>query len=338
MSTFQLLILLPLLALASAALTEALRHYSLRRNLLDVPNLRSSHTTPTPRGGGVAIVICTLGALLVLPDASIGGPNARWALLGAGLLVAVIGFIDDHGHVATRWRLLAHFCAAAWALFWMNGAPPVSLFGNTVDAMWIIHVIAALYLVWMLNLYNFMDGIDGIAGVEAITVCAGAALLYSISGFAEGIWLPLSLVAAVAGFLLWNFPPAKIFMGDAGSGFLGITLGIMSLLAGWSNPDLLWAWFILLGAFVVDASFTLFTRLIRGDKVHEAHRNHAYQHAARLLGGHRPVSLTVGLINVAWLLPIALWVGIGSLNGLIGVIVAYAPLILVVKRYGAGQP
>lgn len=338
MSTNQLLILLPLLALGSATLTAALRQYALRQNLVDIPNVRSSHTTPTPRGGGVAIAVCMLGALLILPDASLGSPNARWALLGAGLLVAVVGFIDDHGHLAARWRLVAHFCAATWALMWLNGSPPVALFGDVFDANWIAHLIAAVYLVWMLNLYNFMDGIDGIAGIEAITVCAGAALLYTLSGFTHGIWLPLSLGAAVIGFLAWNFPPARIFMGDSGSGFLGIALGIMSLQAGWSNPDLLWAWFILLGVFVVDASFTLLTRLLRGDKVHEAHRNHAYQHAARKFGTHRPVTLAVGLINISWLLPIALLVGIGSLNGLIGLVIAYTPLLLLVKRYGAGKP
>jgi Fuc2NAc and GlcNAc transferase len=131
-----------------------------------------------------------------------------------------------------------------------------------------------------------MDGIDGIASVEAICVCGGGALLYGLLGFAGSTQptefvVPLLLAAAVAGFLFWNFPPARIFMGDAGSGFLGITLGVLSLQAAWFAPQLLWSWLILLGVFIVDATFTLLRRLLRCDKVYEAHLSHAYHYASR---------------------------------------------------------
>ena len=195
----------------------------------------------------------------------------------------------------------------------------------------------AVYLVWLLNLYNFMDGIDGIASVEAICVCVGGALLYVLLGKPDLALLPLMLAAAVAGFLFWNFPPARIFMGDAGSGFLGIVLGIMSIQAGWVDPALFWSWVILLGVFVVDATFTLVRRLLRGDKVYEAHRSHAYQYASRHYGRHLPVTLAVGVINLAWLLPIALLVGTGRVDGVIGVVVAYAPLVLLAIKFHAGE-
>jgi Fuc2NAc and GlcNAc transferase len=142
----------------------------------------------------------------------------------------------------------------------------------------------------MLNLYNFMDGIDGIASVEAICACLGASVLYWLSGLDALIWGPLLLAASVAGFLYWNFPPARIFMGDAGSGFLGIVLGGLSLQAAWVSEPMLWAWLILLGVFIVDATFTLFRRLLRGEKVYEAHRSHAYQFASRRFGKHLPVT------------------------------------------------
>ncbi len=145
------------------------------------------------------------------------------------------------------------------------------------------------------------------------------------------------LAAAVAGFLYWNFPPARIFMGDAGSGFLGIVLGTMSIQAGWVDPALFWSWVILLGVFVVDATFTLVRRLLRGDKVYEAHRSHAYQYASRQFGRHLPVTLAVGGINIAWLLPIALLVGTGRVDGLIGVVLAYAPLVLLAIKFRAGE-
>ena len=249
----------------------------------------------------------------------------------------MVGFLDDHGHIAARWRLLAHFVAAFWALGWLGGAPALQLFGVQFDLGWLGFALVAVYLVWLLNLYNFMDGIDGIASVEAICVCVGGALLYVLLGKPDLALLPLMLAAAVAGFLYWNFPPARIFMGDAGSGFLGIVLGIMSIQAGWVDPALFWSWVILLGVFVVDATFTLVRRLLRGDKVYEAHRSHAYQYASRHYGRHLPVTLAVGVINLAWLLPIALLVGTGRIDGVIGVALAYAPLVLLAIRFRAGE-
>jgi len=144
------------------------------------------------------------------------------------------------------------------------------------------------------------------------------------------------LATTVAGFLFWNFPPARIFMGDAGSGFLGIVLGLLALQAGWINPLLFWGWLILLGVFVVDATFTLTRRLVRGERVYEAHRSHAYQYASRQHGSHLPVSLSVAAINLLWLLPVAAAVVIMKADGLLGTLIAYAPLTLLAVKYRAG--
>lgn len=329
--------LLPAAAGFSLFLTGVLRRYALARSIIDVPNARSSHTIPTPRGGGVSIVV---SFLLALPLTAVFG-SASWpvvlALLGAGAGIALLGFLDDHGHIAARWRLLGHFSGAAWALFWLGGLPSLSVVGVELDLGWAGYLLAALYLVWLLNLYNFMDGIDGIASIEAICVCVGGALLYALSGHVHDAALPLLLAAAVAGFLFWNFPPARIFMGDAGSGFLGIALGILSLQAAWVESQLFWGWLILLGVFIVDATFTLLRRLLRGDKVYEAHRSHAYQYASRQFGRHLPVTLAVGLINLLWLLPIALWVCSGELDGVLGILLAYTPLLLLAVKFRAGE-
>lgn len=322
---------------AAFALTWVLRRYALASSLMDIPNERSSHSVPTPRGGGVAIVLSFLavlplmGVLQWLPWSSV------IATVGAGAGVAVLGFLDDHGHIAARWRLLGHFSSAAWALYWLGGLPPLLVFGYTFDLGLIGHVLAAVYIVWLLNLYNFMDGIDGIASVEAICVCLGGALLYALLGASSLAVLPLLLAAAVAGFLCWNFPPARIFMGDAGSGFLGLILAVLSLQAAWFKAELLWSWVILLGVFVVDATFTLLRRLLRGDKVYEAHRSHAYQYASRQYAAHRPVTLAIMLINLVWLLPMAVLVGLGYVDGLLGVVIAYLPLLLLAVKYKAGQ-
>lgn len=328
--------LLLLILLLSWFLTGRMRRYALARSLLDIPNGRSSHSVPTPRGGGVALV---LAFLLALPWLAYRGgldDAVMWAMLGSGSGVAVLGLLDDHGHIPARWRLLGHFAAAGWALYWLGGMPPVEVMGASLDLGWLGHGLAALGLVWLLNLYNFMDGIDGIASVEALAVCLGGALLYAVSGHGELLWVPLALACAVLGFLYWNVPPARIFMGDAGSGFLGMLLGVMLLQAAWVSADLFWAWLILLGVFVVDATLTLVRRLLGGERVHEAHRSHAYQHAARRYGGHLPVTLGAALLNLCWLLPIALWVVLGGLDGVAGLMLAYIPLLGLAWKLRAG--
>lgn len=329
--------LLPLVLLVSLLMTAGLRHYALKRNVIDVPNARSSHTIPTPRGGGVAIVVSFLLAMIVLMFTGTAHVHTLIGLVGGGALIATVGFMDDHGHIPARWRLLGHFLAAGWILAWMGGLPPVNVLGWVVDLGLAGTLLAAVYLVWMLNLYNFMDGIDGIASIEAITVCLCAAGLYGLTGLGQHAVLPLLLACAVAGFLYWNYPPAKIFMGDAGSGFLGILLGGLSIQAAWVSPQMFWCWLILLGVFIVDSTYTLVRRLLRGDKVYEAHRSHAYQFAARRYGKHLPVTLGVAVVNVCWLLPIAVGVALGALDGLLGVALAYAPLIGLAVRFRAGE-
>lgn len=323
---------------ASCALTAGLWRYALHREWLDVPNARSSHELPTPRGGGLAVVVTVLLALPVLWWLELVSLQALIGFSGAGLLVALVGWLDDHGHVAARWRLLVHFLAAGWGLYWLGGLPPLVVFGTEFDLGLVGDALALVALVWLLNLYNFMDGIDGIAGVEAVTVClCGVVLLWAAVPESNGWILPLVLAAAVLGFLVWNFPPAKIFMGDAGSGFIGLLLGLLLMTAAHLDQTLLWGWVILLGAFVVDATVTLVRRVSKGDRFYEAHRSHAYQYLSRKSAAHRPVTLLYGAINVFWLLPVA-WVVVGGfLDGVLGVILAYVPLVVFVWVCKAGN-
>ncbi len=325
-----------IIAIISYILTGVIHRYALAKSLIDIPNERSSHSVPTPRGGGLAIVLVFLSALLLITSSHQFAIEPVIALSGAGGLVALVGFLDDHGHLAVHWRLLAHFIAAGWGLAWLGGMPPVAIAGFTVDLAWFGNIVAAVCLVWLLNLYNFMDGIDGIAGVEGITVCIAGALLYVLSPVNYNPYIALLLIASITGFLFWNFPKAKIFMGDAGSGFIGITLGLMSIQAGWIAPELLWGWLILLGAFIVDASITLIRRMLRGEKIHQAHRSHAYQYASRQYNSHVVVTLAFAVINLCWLLPLAALVVTGKLNAAAGIVIAYMPLIWLATRYNAG--
>jgi len=317
-------------------LTGVVRRYAVNRNLLDRPNERSSHSVPTPRGGGVAIVLTFLLVVAWLGQGGHIEANLAWATLGAGLVVAFLGFVDDHLHMPARWRFLGHTAAAFWVWAWLGPIPPVPIFGVPIQLGVAGAALSIFYCTWMVNLFNFMDGIDGIASVEAITVSLGGAFIWWLGGAGNGWLLAILFAACVGGFLVWNFPPARIFMGDAGSGFLGVVIGLLSLWSGQAAPHLFWAWFILVGCFMVDGTTTLVRRVLRGDRFNEAHRSHAYQYAARCLGGHRPVTLAVLAINLAWLLPIAALVALRELDGLTGVAIAYAPLLWLVFRYKAG--
>lgn len=327
-----------LVAIVSLVLTGFLRRYALTKEIMDIPNERSSHNIATPRGGGMAIVISVLGGMIVLWVGGHVPSTFLCGVIGAGVLVALIGWLDDRRNLSASVRLIGHFLGAGWSLFWLGGLPPMLVFGQVVDLGWMGHTLAAFYLVWLLNLYNFMDGIDGIAGIEGITVCVGGVFLSAIVKMDDPLWLASALmVPAIAGFLFWNFPIAKIFMGDAGSGFLGMVLGILSIQAGWSAPELFWGWLILLGVFVVDASVTLLRRAIRGEKVYLAHRSHAYQHAAIKFKAHPPVSLAIGAINLFWLFPVAALVAAGIIDGVFGLIIAYLPLTVLAIMFDAGK-
>ena len=260
---------------ATLLLTGGFRRYAIARSLIDIPNDRSSHEVPTPRGGGLALVIVVLAALGLLLWSGAMGPSVFAALAGAGLVVAVVGFLDDHAHVAARWRLLGHFLAAGWGLYWLGGLPEIVLWQQPVDLGLAGHLIAAVFLVWLLNLYNFMDGINGIAGIELVTVALGGLVLAGVTGVWDAGLLLAVLIAGGLGFLVWNFPNARIFMGDACNGFLGLILGLIAVWQGALQPELFMAWVILLGTFLVDATLTLLRRIVRGEAFYEAHRSHA---------------------------------------------------------------
>jgi Fuc2NAc and GlcNAc transferase len=319
----------------AAVLTGAIRRYAIARNLLDHPNQRSSHTIATPRGGGVAIVVAATLAVVGLGVAGHVAWRDALVVLGAGALLAVVGFVDDRGHVAARWRFLTHVAAAAMVVLAVGPPPGLTAIAPWFGVGWL--VVMALYLVWLINLTNFMDGIDGIASSEVITTCLGAALLARATGLGGAAQLlPVALAGATAGFLIWNWPPARIFMGDAGSGFLGITIGTLSLMAARASRPLFVAWLILFGVFLVDSTVTLITRVIRGKRIYEAHREHAYQRVSRARG-HRFVTLCVVAINVVWLAPIAALVATQRLHEILGLAVALTPLVALAFRLGSGR-
>jgi Fuc2NAc and GlcNAc transferase len=325
-----------LLFVFSALVTAGVRAFLVRNGVMDLPNARSSHLVPVPRGGGVGIVVVFLSAVVWLLLRQVISARLAWALLGGGLAIAIVGLVDDLFKLAPWPRLVVHSLAAAWAVWSLDPIQPFQSGGGTFFWVCVSRAVAFIGLIWLTNLFNFMDGIDGLAGTEAVCVSGFGAVLLFLNGLPDYARLSWMLAAASLGFLVWNWPPAKIFMGDVGSGFLGFTLGTLALFSSKAGPELIWPWLILLAAFLVDATVTLLRRMLSRARWHEAHRSHAYQHAAQALGSHAKVSLAVAAINLGWLFPLA-WAASrypGAAPALAAV--AVIPLLYITIRYEGG--
>ena len=315
---------LVLTLLASALFCGVYLKLARRWQILDLPNERSSHELPTPHGGGVPLVL----ALLVgLACAAVFGTHWSshylWLAAGAVLLMS-LGVLDDlRGlSVRSRFALYSLVCVLTVVLL-------LDPFGSASLAMLALAVVAAFALLWMLNLYNFMDGIDGIAGVQCFLACCSAALLSWLgSGDGQYALFCLLLAAAHAGFLVWNWPPARLFMGDAGSVPTGYLLGALAIAGTVEGQLNIAAWLILLAAFITDASYTLLKRIIAGQPFTRPHREHAYQRLSRHWGGHLPVDMAVIALNGLWLFPLAWTSTTWPKFSILLVILAYLPLLI----------
>lgn len=275
------------LALLSAALTWAARGYALRRQLMDQPGERRSHSVATPRGGGIAIVATLLVALAA---AAMVWPAAAPSLLVTGLglaLVAGIGWWDDHRPLPALRRLLVHMVAAALL------AALVKIHGGS----WLLTLLVWFFTASLINIWNFMDGINGIASSQAVIVALGFALVlpwpYSLAAIVLGL--------ACLGFLPFNFPRARIFMGDVGSGALGYAVAVVLAIAA-LKTDIHWMLLLLpLSAFLVDAGFTLLARMLSGQRWMEPHTQHVYQRAVQAGASHALVTgmyFVLGLFSI----------------------------------------
>jgi Fuc2NAc and GlcNAc transferase len=323
---------------SSALLTGFIRLYALRSGLVDTPTSRSSHERPTPRGGGLSIVITFIALLVLLYLVTEVPRQSFYALLSGGVLIGGVGFLDDHRHIPGIYRILVHLIAVAIAVFIIGGLPPLQFGAHLIDLGWSGHLLSVVFLVWLTNLFNFMDGIDGIAAMEAIFIAAAAIIISGAESEQYLVLLEAGLAAGCLGFLFWNWPPARIFMGDVGSGFLGFTFGTLAIISANLNELSVWTWLILAGVFVVDATVTVIRRMINGEKWYAAHRSHAYQRATRRLQSHTYVTLMVSAVNVGWLLPLAWFSSLRPEFGWWLMLFAWAPICVTAILLGAGRP
>ncbi len=340
--------------LTTFALTWLILVFTKNIGFLDRPTKRSSHITPTPHGGGLSFVITFLTALglsyIFFDDGAKPEPAILFTFLFGGSLVAIVGLLDDRSNLPVSWRLLSH-ALAALVVSIMVGIPTIPLGIWNLDLGWWGLPLIVLAIVWVENLFNFMDGIDGIAGVEVLTVAGGAILiLLTESQGSFSIFWMLILIAGVAGFMLWNWSPARIFMGNTASVFLGFSLAAFAVITSLEGSANIWTWLILLGVFFVDATFTLLRRMQRRERWYLAHRSHAYQKISQQLASdsnqpteqararaHRLVCYGVIGINVFWLLP---WAWLSVLYPGLGLpfsVTALLPLVMVTASVRAGE-
>jgi Fuc2NAc and GlcNAc transferase len=295
----------------AAALTWFVLHRAERWNMLDVPNSRSSHIRPVPRGGGVAIVAAFIVALVALA----GNAPLLVVVVPGASAVAAIGWFDDRRGASPRVRAAVHLVAAIWAVAWLGGLPGLQFGTGHIPLGPFGAVLAVVGVVWFLNLFNFMDGIDGIAASQAVLIGLVAGLIAWLNDDRSLATAWLLLAGSAAGFMVWNWPPARIFMGDVGSGFLGYCMAVLALFGERSGSVPLAAWIVLVAVFGFDATVTLVRRLIHGERVYEAHRRHAYQRAVVSGFTHRTVTLAAAALTtllgvaalVAALRPEAMW-------------------------------
>ncbi len=315
--------------------TKVFIKIAVNRQLVDIPNHRSSHTVTTPSAGGLVFTcVCTM-MLAAAFAANVISTHTLLAYYLGSLPLALVSFVDDQRTIGKRWRFATQIICVAAALYFLptpNWHLPTFL--TLPGYEFLIYLMTGIGILWLINLYNFMDGIDGLAITEAITVlfCAGFLLWYQHQPYI----LPIIIALPLLGFAILNWAPAKIFMGDTGSTYLGFILaGTALALQHYLN---LWVWVILLGTFIVDATYTLATRMVTGQPWREAHRSHSYQKLACHLNSHSKVVLGNIMITLFWLLPCALWVLTHPTLGVIATICAYLPLLITPVACRAGKP
>jgi len=325
-----------------AVLSAGVIRYGPRFGLLDTPVARSAHVAPKPLGGGAALAapyfLCVIWFV-----ASAAISESALAYLGC-LFIVVLGFSDDRWQLSSKVRLPVQFIVSLAAVRAI-GVDSVDFGFFSLSEPLTLSLLAVLSLVWLCNLTNFMDGIDGIAASQLLVTSLSCVVLLVGLDAAAGesgehdvvLTLSVVLAASAAGFLLWNWSPASLFMGDAGSGFIGFALGLLALESLVTQRMSVWSWVLLLGVFIADTAVTLLVRIIRGERWYEGHSQHAYQILSRRLNSHPRVVWGVILINICWLLPLAWVAGILPHYGVLFATIGLAPLLLGCYRLGAGR-
>jgi len=279
-----------LLLILSFLLTYFIKNYYIKNAILEKVNERSSHTIPTPHGGGIAIAITWFVGIIYLQLTSQIESNLFYALM-VGVVISVVSFFDDIYELSPKIRLIAQAIVALGGLFFLGGFNSLEFGLFSIENQIITNLFAFLLIIWFINLYNFLDGINGYAGSEALFLSIAGFMLFGGDHF-------IVLAVAVLGFLYWNFGNAKVFMGDVGSTLLGYNVAIFTIYYANLDATNLWVWIILFGVFWFDATWTLMRRKLNHEKLSIAHKKHAYQRLTQARWSHTKVTNYAIALNI----------------------------------------
>lgn len=308
------------------------RKFAINRNIVANPNFRTLHVNPIPAGGGIIfsmVFVMGLTYLWSLNQLS----NTMFLLLAiGGGVAALFGFLDDLKDIRAKRKLAAHILLSVWTVFLLEND---TLFYFEWLPSLISILATLLFLVWMMNAYNFMDGIDGMAVSGAVFVSATIiGVLLWTRPESEFIMVMALLLASSSAFMLFNWPQASIFMGDAGSVFLGYLFGSLILVTVMVGDLSIWTWLVVFGYFFADTTVTQLMRVLLVKKWYLAHRSHAYQNLARISGSHLKVTGGVVLYNLIWILPLTFWSAIIPETALYAVLLSVSPAMVIAYLYG----
>jgi len=271
-----------LLLAISFTLTYLIKNYYIKNAILDEINERSSHTVPTPHGGGIALSITWFIGLIYLNYTNQIDTTLFYALL-VGIIISVVSFFDDIYELSPKVRIITQLIVSICGLVSLGGLETLEFGIFNIENQFITNIVAIVAIIWFINLYNFLDGINGYAGSEAIFLSLAGFILFGGGHF-------LVLTMATLGFLYWNWNKAKIFMGDVGSTLLGYNVAIFTIYYANQEPTNLWIWIILFGLFWFDATLTLIRRKLNGEKLSQAHKKHGYQRLNQSGWSHHKVT------------------------------------------------
>jgi len=308
------------------------KKYALYTGIISNPNYRTLHELPIPRGGGIVFSTLFILAILLIWRYLQLSDNLLLILGVGGGMASLLGFIDDIKNIRARFKLIIQLLLSSWVLYclyldnllFLNWMP----FFLTIPAF-------LFFMVWIINAYNFMDGVDGMAASGAIFTSLTLALVLSLTGNSvELIAIFILMAALISGFIFFNWPPASIFMGDAGSVFLGYIFGSLLLFTSLNGYISIWIWLTVFGYFFADTTVTQIVRVISIKKWYLPHRSHAYQNLARITGSHLKVTSGVTLYNIIWILPLTLLSALKPEMAVIISMLAICPALVIAYKYG----
>ncbi|MCT7550955.1 glycosyltransferase family 4 protein [Aliarcobacter butzleri] len=277
-----------ILLITSFLLTYFIKNYMIKKSLVATINERSSHTVPTPHGGGIALAITWFIGLFYLYFIDEISSNLFYALL-FGAVISIVSFFDDIYELSPKIRLMVQAIVAIGGLYFLGGFDTLTFVIFDIQNAIFTNIFAFFMIIWFINLYNFLDGINGYAGSEAVFLSLAGFILFSGNHF-------LVLAVAVLGFLYWNWNKAKIFMGDVGSTLLGYNIAIFTIYYANEESTNFWIWIILFGIYWFDATLTLIRRKLNKEKLSQAHKKHGYQRLTQAGWSHYKVTnYSIGL-------------------------------------------